>query len=286
MVSALHFRDPRPFLDRVGARLGAERIRYALILGVCDRLLKDPHEYGRADPWFMILERNGKVSALALRTPPFEVIVASFSGDHSGDAARMATEVSGVFETITGAVGEPDITDAFARMWCGSRGATIKHTMHQRVYGLAAVRPVRLSPGKLRQATAEDRDLVTGWVAAFQEDTFGDIDEDRVSDRSAKMLDRGDVYLWEDGQAVSVAARTRPTGEVITIGMVYTPPERRRRGYATSCVATLCGLLLESGYRYCTLYTDLSNPTSNKIYKEIGFTEVCDSVCHTFTYET
>jgi len=79
-----------------------------------------------------------------------------------------------------------------------------------------------------------------------------------------------------------MAAKTRPTEKGMTVGGVYTPPELRGKGYATSCVAELSRHILQSGKEFCTLYTDLANPTSNSIYKKIGYTEVCDSVEYTF----
>jgi len=62
------------------------------------------------------------------------------------------------------------------------------------------------------------------------------------------------------------------------ISYVYTPPQFRRRGYATAMVAHLSQVLLDEGKRFCTLYTDLSNPTSNRIYQEIGYKPVADVV--------
>ena len=79
MPSAIHYRDPGAFLERAGPRLKEEEVRYALILGVSNRLIHDPHEYGVEDPWFLTLEEGGELSALALRTPPFDVLTASFS---------------------------------------------------------------------------------------------------------------------------------------------------------------------------------------------------------------
>jgi len=57
---------------------------------------------------------------------------------------------------------------------------------------------------------------------------------------------------------------------------VYTPREWRRRGYATACVAALSKLLLQRGFEFCVLHTDLSNPTSNAIYTGIGYRPVRD----------
>jgi predicted GNAT family acetyltransferase len=59
---------------------------------------------------------------------------------------------------------------------------------------------------------------------------------------------------------------------------VYTPPEKRNRGYASSLVAALSQHLLDGGRKFCFLYTDLANPTSNKIYRALGYEHVGDSV--------
>ena len=47
--------------------------------------------------------------------------------------------------------------------------------------------------------------------------------------------------------------------------------ELRGRGYASSCVAAVSQRVLDSGKRFCFLYTDLANDTSNKIYAHIGY---------------
>jgi hypothetical protein len=62
----------------------------------------------------------------------------------------------------------------------------------------------------------------------------------------------------------------------VSVGPVYTPPERRGRGYATACVAALSQTILDEGWAFCTLFTDLANPTSNSIYQKIGYHPVCD----------
>jgi predicted GNAT family acetyltransferase len=74
-----------------------------------------------------------------------------------------------------------------------------------------------------------------------------------------------------------MACWARPTKRNVTIGYVYTPPEERKKGYASDCVSALSQHLLDSGYQTTSLYTDLANPTSNKIYMEIGYEPVMDS---------
>ena len=73
------------------------------------------------------------------------------------------------------------------------------------------------------------------------------------------------------GSPCRLSGFSGPTPTGIRIGPVYTPPEHRRRGYATTLVADQSAWLLEQGHRACFLYTDLANPTSNRIYVEIGY---------------
>jgi predicted GNAT family acetyltransferase len=76
---------------------------------------------------------------------------------------------------------------------------------------------------------------------------------------------------------VSLAGFGGSTPNGVRIGPVYTPPESRGHGYATSLVAHVSARLLERGRRFCFLYTDLANPTSNAIYERIGYERVCES---------
>ena len=50
----------------------------------------------------------------------------------------------------------------------------------------------------------------------------------------------------------------------------------------STLVADLSAWLLEQGHRACFLYTDLANPTSNRIYVEIGYERVCDAMEFSF----
>jgi len=82
--------------------------------------------------------------------------------------------------------------------------------------------------------------------------------------------------LWEDGGTVSLAGCGGLTANGIRVGPVYTPPELRRRGYASALTAALTRELLAGGRRFCFLFTDLGNPTSNSIYRQVGYEPVAD----------
>ena len=45
----------------------------------------------------------------------------------------------------------------------------------------------------------------------------------------------------------------------------------RGRGYASNLVAEVSQAALDGGRRFCFLFTDAANPTSNHVYREIGY---------------
>ncbi len=75
---------------------------------------------------------------------------------------------------------------------------------------------------------------------------------------------------------VSLAGKTRPMPHGIVIGPVYTPPELRGHGYASAVTAGLSQHLLDSGYQFVALFTNLANPISNSIYMKIGYKPLGD----------
>ena len=84
------------------------------------------------------------------------------------------------------------------------------------------------------------------------------------------------------GEPVSLAGWRSETPNGVRIGPVYTPPEHRRRDYGSAVTATVSAERLAAGRRFCFLYTDLANPTSNKIYMDIGYEPICDSANYAF----
>ena len=70
---------------------------------------------------------------------------------------------------------------------------------------------------------------------------------------------------------VSMVGLNPAVAGVVRIGPVYTPVDARRRGYASSAVAAVSRQALDAGAHTCMLFTDLANPTSNKIYADVGY---------------
>ncbi|MFE3618143.1 GNAT family N-acetyltransferase, partial [Streptomyces anulatus] len=79
------------------------------------------------------------------------------------------------------------------------------------------------------------------------------------------------------GQPVTLVARQAAVLGWARTGPVYTPPRFRGNGFASALTATVAGRIRAEGADAC-LFTDLANPTSNKIYQRIGFEPVRDFV--------
>ena len=137
----------------------------------------------------------------------------------------------------------------------------------------------------MRPYIDRDRTLLVGWLdAAVWEALPSEVHReppDGLLERRLADPDGG-MALWVDGTPVSLAGFGGTTPNGIRIGPVYTPPESRRRGYATALVAAMTRMLLEGGRAFCFLYTDLANPTSNSIYQRIGYRQVGEADQYVF----
>ncbi len=163
--------------------------------------------------------------------------------------------------------------------WTSLTGEVAHLRTHERLFELTQVIAPRPGPGELRIATPDDTALVVRWIKAFQEEALHtSLSDEEALAWARRGIGNGEVYLWvlSDGAIVSLLATTRPVSRVISIASVYTPPELRGQGYASRSVAALSQHLLDSGWQRCSLFTDLSNPTSNSIYQRVGYRPVRD----------
>ena len=178
---------------------------------------------------------------------------------------------------MPGVGGIKPTSKAFAEVWSAVTGQPHRAGMNERVYELRRVIPPEPPiSGALRVATEDDLPLMSEWVWGFIQDAglegtvegAREIAELRIADR--------DLFIWDDGGPVSTVTKTRHSTHGIVVSLVYTPPAHRNRGYASAAVAALSQQLLDAGWEFCSLFTDLANPTSNSIYQRIGYRPVAD----------
>jgi uncharacterized protein len=268
--------DAAAFLAEAEPLLLADEARHNLILGIAGTIRDAPDLYPLRSLW--LVREDGEVVAAALRTPPYNVILAK-----PRSSAALAALVEAVAaEEIPGVVGtEPEIHE-FAELWSQHNGVPGRVNMRQGVYALDQVELVPNVPGSARVATDDDRELALHWWIAFGDEVLHEGGPGR--ERAEASVDHklssptGGLLLWEDGgEPVSLAGWGGPTPNGIRIGPVYTPPALRGRGYATAVTAELSQRQLDGGRSFCFLYTDLANPTSNAIYERIGYRRVAEA---------
>lgn len=90
-----------------------------------------------------------------------------------------------------------------------------------------------------------------------------------------RTIAAGSLFLWGDNEFVSMAMWQGRTPTAFGLAF-FTPPDHRNRGHASTCVAALSQYLLDHCHKFCFLFTDLANPTSNHIYQRIGYYPVGD----------
>jgi predicted GNAT family acetyltransferase len=267
------YQSATDFLARTRTMLEAHEAANNLMLGLVETLIHTPDRY---QDWslFTVDDKSAinVTSIVAVQTPPFNLIIHVENPDPRAMVllARYCHEEGIVLPGVTGRI-EP--AQSFANAWTDITGRKWRIGMHLRVYELRQVIPPVGIDGRFVQAGAEHKALSRAWAYAFQNETLdGSATVEQANQIAERHIEHGSLYLWCVGnQPVSMAARTRKTAHGEVVSLVYTPPEQRGHGYASAVVAELSQTILDSGKAFCALFTDLSNPISNRIYQKIGY---------------
>jgi predicted GNAT family acetyltransferase len=216
--------------------------------------------------WARCLDDHGNLHAVAIRTGPHPLLVSPLS---EAAAKGLAAVLPGDVPALTG-------VPESVRPIVAATGRDAELAVALRMYRLDAVTPSAPVPGVLRQATEADEALAVEWAVGFRDDAHTAVDDPYTL--VGRLIAAQRLWLWDRaGTPVSMACTSQPTAGVVRVGLVYTPPELRRRGYASACVAAVSQRMLDDGASACMLYTDLSNPTSNAIYQALGYRPVADA---------
>jgi uncharacterized protein len=268
--------DPARFFALVAPFLEQREARHNLQLGFRRRLEADRHAFGAADPLlYAVLGDAGDVRAVATQTPPFGLVLSE--ADDPAHVRALADRLAVDGAELPTAAGPVDVARTFAERWSSLTGAAPSVQTEERIYEADAVVHPRGVGGAMRSYAASDRPLVLEWMRAFFAEAMPGSPEAQVERFvDARAAGTGSLVLWEDtGRVVSLAGHAGETPNGSRVGPVYTPPELRGHGYASALTAALTERLLERR-RFCFLYTDLANPTSNSIYRRIGYRPVTD----------
>lgn len=246
-----------------------------LILGLATRIKNDPtyHE----EVYLATITDHGEIVLAALMTVPYKLLVYGESSISKEISEILVEDLLKGGYQIPGVLGPREVAKQVGERWAKHIPSEVELRMPMGVYELREVNQVVIGEGTLRLAGEDDLHLVAEGILALSQETDPDqeLDLERCYHVARAGFQRNSIYVWEHlGQAVSMATKARPTLKGVSVNMVYTPENFRRKGYATSCVASLSQLLLDEGYEFCSLFTNLNNPTSNSIYQKIGYKPV------------
>lgn len=260
------YTTPQDFLDETLILLQEKELDNNLIIGLCNGFEdKTKVQEGCV---FINTICNEKIVASSIKTLS-RAIVCSYTKDEqyikplADFYLQHGISVSGVF-------GDEFSSSAFLNYY----GKKQKNAKTLIVHQLSRINDLPLSSGKLVLADEGDLDLLTDWTMNFEADVqsfFLQSRETAYKNTLAKIK-AGSIFKWVDNNEVlGICAIMRKTEKSAIVGLVYTPPILRGKGYATSCVIKLSEKILNEGSKYCGLFTDKANPTSNSIYRKIGY---------------
>lgn len=273
----LFFQNASDFLGKTITDLAKDETRNNLILGLALRFQDEPHAYTEQNPLMAIVsEGEGKIDAMAIMTPPFPMIVQSKPVNHDA-LASLADATSGNGWQLSGVNGEAQASDAFAQIWREKTGQEVRFLINLRAYELRKVEKLKYPQGTMRVAEESETQIAVDMFNAMRVELAVYPSSAATFEGVMKNIRLQRTFFWVDnGAIVSIANANRPQIKGICISGVYTPPEFRGKGYARALVAEVSNEMLLRGYELTNLFTDLANPTSNKIYQEVGYKPVCD----------
>jgi hypothetical protein len=248
-----------------------------VMLGLCSQMRTGGLMFQNVTPYFGVVQRGSDVVGAALIAG--YLVLLSDPIDHDA-LPLLVTDIAREAPVVPGVSGEVAASRRFAALWTAQTGRDHRLNMSERIFRLEKVIPPQPADGVMRIAAEEDQNLLADWLTEFQAEALGQtVDLSAMRTFAARWIARQGraMYLWfVDGHPVSMVGVSGETPNGIRVAPVYTPRALRGRGYASALTAAVTQAQLDGGKRYCFLFTDLANPTSNHIYQAIGYRAVSD----------
>ncbi|MHA2392537.1 MAG: GNAT family N-acetyltransferase [Promethearchaeota archaeon] len=277
-LKAEFYEDFKEFYEIAIPFLLEKEIENSLQLMLLNSLKENIARYGDIPPILCAIYEDDNIKLVSLRTPPYNQVLS-----YTNDVKTIDTLVNALNKRKTelpGVLGFKEAVERFANLWCEIKSVSSRIAINERLYTLVEVSEETLGKRKFAKATESHESLILQWGREFILEAIPHRTSEMIErslEQLKKAISEGNIFfLLDNNTPVSMVRRAGKSVNGIAINQVYTPPALRRKGYATECVAKLSNLLLEEGYEYCFLFTDLSNPTSNSIYQKIGYRPVID----------
>ncbi|SMF01590.1 GNAT family N-acetyltransferase [Pseudobacteriovorax antillogorgiicola] len=268
--------DPKDLPNSTQSFLEANELSNNIPLGILNRLRNNPKAY-QGFKLYSLIDDDDRTLAYGHWTPPHPLALAAATQPAITAFAKAIRQEN---PQLSGISGPKDCIERFLEEWPELK-PKITRTERMGAYRLDKVVPPRPSQAVIGPAVESDLDLVLRWRHAFDQDCqLISLPDEEAKSWAIDRIAHQEIYLARVGNvpvSSAIAGRILKTGR--SVGFVYTPPEHRGCGYASHLVADLSQRILNEGYQFCCLFTQLENLTSNKIYQNIGY-QWCEEFVH------
>lgn len=254
------------FLDATKDFRRLDPVRTGLITSIATSVASGFRTY--EDYFWWSVSKNNLIVGLAIRTVPYGYVFSPM-GSNAIEALHsfICLEDSAALEFA----GPKDVIDSLVQI----SGKVVTESEGELIYecrNLIPAHPI----GEIRSANENDFDLIFSWMKAFMATTGLRVYDLEGVVRTALGARRYYLLMF-DGAPISMGGHSDvqvfEDFSIGRVGPIYTPEEFRKKGYASALTSEITKTLISRG-ALPTLYTQAANPTSNKIYQEIGYTLV------------
>ncbi|MGW2821535.1 GNAT family N-acetyltransferase [Streptomyces sp. NPDC001443] len=276
--------DVDDFLARAGDFLRSRPGPHVMALTWAERVrTRGAGAFGTGAPVFGMLERAGEVLATFHRLPPRALAPTPLTPEQ---ADSLAAHLAALGHPLPSVSADQHTAAAFAEAWRRHTGATPKaRETRVRLYRLDTLVPPEPMPaGRGRLLGEQDLEQAMFWCGEFARAVGEDVTVDARTWADTRFADKR-YTLWEtpDGTPVSVAGMNPLIGGQIQVDIVYTPAHLRGRGYAGAVAAEVSRAALAAGAKDVVLFADVANPTSNALYRRLGYRALTDWAAYDFS---
>lgn len=272
------YADPKTFWQEVSPHLRREESKNSLCLGLTYNFLTDRKGCFYQAALFEGSELLGAIVGSQYLTNR-NLLVTPVKDSTSARVLLEAFLRANLSVKVTGIIGETT-TANFYRALFEQAGWQTKTNMDQGIYKCTQVKLPQITKDLVfRFAELRDCTKLGQWIEDFHREAVPhDPPVIGVEAAQAKIDKKMIMVLERKGELLSMAGWSRDLGSSCSVNLVFTPPSQRKNGYGSIVTGLLTKHFLSQGKKEVSLYTDMSNPTSNKVYQEIGYELVCHSV--------
>jgi GNAT superfamily N-acetyltransferase len=217
--------------------------------------------------WFAtVLDNYGEIAACAVHANPDGLICTVIDDEK---AARL---IASEFQTALGfphrISGPPETVRLLKTFFDAAKRQDLSK---QKTWTIYRIDDAPKSPasfvGNLKVGTKSDEELVRAWGQLYdlEKPAFTSIEEFLV-----RKLTRKELFMWVHNDTKSIVTLSGKTKRGVRISALYTPPEFRGQGFATSAISTLVGKAIANGASFVTLHAQHGDAVEN-FYTKIGF---------------